>query len=166
MTNRHGFPSPRLDIRDLFIVCFPSSMLSNLPNPKFDRTSAPKSSAPRSGSPWRHSQTAHVSCPSGAKSTFTRRPSSSVLDDTTRAGDWDVLVEFAREASSTRPAYVLIQAAQRLQAAGRSLRVTSREPHTHGVIETMGLGGKLGLMSSSASEPEPRASEMGDDIST
>jgi hypothetical protein len=30
----------------------------------------------------------------------------------------------------------------------------------------MGLEEKLGLMSSSASEPEPPASEIGDDIST
>jgi len=90
-----------------------------------------------------------------------------VLDDATRAGDWDVLVEFARESFiDSTGLHVLIQAAQRLQAAGRSLRVTTENPHTHGVIETMGLGGELGLMSSSASEPEPRASGIGDDIST
>ena len=90
-----------------------------------------------------------------------------VLDDATRAGDRDVLVEFSRESFiDSTGLHVLIQTAQRLQAAGRSLRVATENPHTHSIIETMGLEESLGLISSSASEPELPASEFGDDIST
>ena len=77
-----------------------------------------------------------------------------VLDDATRAGDRDVLVEFSRESIiDSTGLHILIQTAQRLQAAGRSLRVASENRHTHSIIETMGLEEKLGLISSSASEP-------------
>jgi anti-anti-sigma factor len=97
----------------------------------------------------------------------TARQLERVLDDATRAGDRDVLVEFSRESFiDSTGLYVLIQTAQRLQAAGRSLRVTTENPHTQSIIQTIGLEEKLGLMSSSASEPEPPASEIGDDIST
>jgi anti-sigma B factor antagonist len=76
-----------------------------------------------------------------------------VLNDATRADDRDVLVELSRDSFiDSTGLHVLIQAAQRLQVIGRSLRVTTENPHTHSVIETIGLAGKLGLMSSSASK--------------
>ena len=77
-----------------------------------------------------------------------------VLDDATRAGDQDVLVEFSRDSFiDSTGLHVLIHAARRLQAVGRSFRVTTDNPHTRSVIETMGLTGKLGLEDSSAGEP-------------
>jgi anti-sigma B factor antagonist len=74
-----------------------------------------------------------------------------VLDDATRAGDRDVLVEFSRDSFiDSTGLHVLIRAAQCLKERGRSLRVTTENPHTRSVIETMGLTGKLGFEDSSA----------------
>ena len=77
-----------------------------------------------------------------------------VLDDATRAGDQDVLVEFSRDSFiDSTGLHVLVHAARRLQGFGRSFRVTTDNPHTRSVIETMGLTGKLGLEDTSAGEP-------------
>jgi anti-sigma B factor antagonist len=72
-----------------------------------------------------------------------------VLEDATRAGDEDVLIEFSQDSFiDSTGLSVLIQTAKRLEAAGRSLRVTTENPHTRGVIETMGLVEKIGLLHS------------------
>jgi anti-sigma B factor antagonist len=69
-----------------------------------------------------------------------------VLADASEGGDTDVLVEFARQSFIDSTGLgVLIQAAKRLAAAGRSLHVTTENLHMRGVIETMGLGEKVGL---------------------
>ena len=76
-----------------------------------------------------------------------------VLDEASRAGDRDVLVEFSRDSFiDSAGLHVLIQAAQSLKDRGRSFRVTTENPHTRSVIETMGLTAKLGLQYSSAGE--------------
>jgi anti-sigma B factor antagonist len=72
-----------------------------------------------------------------------------VLEDATRAGNEDVLIEFSQDSFiDSTGLSVLIQTAKRLEAAGRSLRVTAENPHTRGVIETMGLVEKIGLLHS------------------
>jgi anti-sigma B factor antagonist len=69
-----------------------------------------------------------------------------VLADAARDGDQDLLVEFSQHSFIDSTGLgVLIQAARRLRATGRSLRVTTENPHTRGVIETMGLAETLGL---------------------
>jgi anti-sigma B factor antagonist len=69
-----------------------------------------------------------------------------VLADATGNGDQDVMVEFSRHSFIDSTGLgVLIQAARRLREHGRSLRVTTDNPHTRGVIETMGLAETLGL---------------------
>ena len=69
-----------------------------------------------------------------------------VLDDAMRSGERDVHVELSREIFiDSTGMRVLIQAAERLKAMGRSLRVATGNPHTRGVIETMGLAEKIGL---------------------
>jgi anti-anti-sigma factor len=69
-----------------------------------------------------------------------------VLNDATGAGDEDLLIEFSRESFiDSTGLNVLIQTAKRLEAAGRSLRVITENPHTRGVIETMGLVERVGL---------------------
>ena len=69
-----------------------------------------------------------------------------VLDDAMRAGEGDLHVELARHSFiDSTGLRVLIQAAQRLEAMGRSLRASTENPHTRGVIETMGLAEKMGL---------------------
>jgi anti-sigma B factor antagonist len=76
-----------------------------------------------------------------------------VLDEASRAGDRDVLVEFSRDSFiDSAGLHVLIQAAERLKERGRLFRVTTENPHTRSVIETMGLTAKLGLQESSAGE--------------
>jgi anti-sigma B factor antagonist len=142
-------------------------MLSNVPDPKSDRTLGSGELGP--------SLTIAVETLAdgqclvsiwGEVDLHTAPELERVLDDATRTGDRDVLVEFSRESFiDSTGLHVLIQTAQRLQAAGRSLRVATENPHTHSIIETMGLEKSLGLISSSASEPLP-ASEIGDDIST
>jgi anti-sigma B factor antagonist len=69
-----------------------------------------------------------------------------VLDDAARGGDRDMLVEFSHDSFiDSTGLNVLIQAARRLRAKGRALHVTTENPHTRGVIETMGLAELLGL---------------------
>jgi anti-sigma B factor antagonist len=69
-----------------------------------------------------------------------------VLADAAGDGDQDVLVEFSQHSFIDSTGLgVLIQAARRLRERGRSLRVTTENPHTRGVIETMGLAETLGL---------------------
>jgi anti-sigma B factor antagonist len=70
-----------------------------------------------------------------------------VLDDATHAGNEDVLVEFSQDSFiDSTGLNVLIRAAKRLAAASRSLRVTTENAHMRGVIETMGLGERLGML--------------------
>jgi anti-sigma B factor antagonist len=74
-----------------------------------------------------------------------------VLADASAGGDTDVLVGFARHSFIDSTGLgVLIQTAKRLAAAGRSLHVTTENLHMRGVIETMGLGEKVGLVDSLA----------------
>ena len=69
-----------------------------------------------------------------------------VLADAARDSDQDLLVEFSQDGFIDSTGLgVLIQAARRLRASGRSLRVTTESAHTRGVIETMGLAETLGL---------------------
>ena len=69
-----------------------------------------------------------------------------VLADASAAGDADVLIEFSRDSFiDSTGLNVLIQAARRLRAGGRALRVTTENPHTRSVIETMGLTEMIGL---------------------
>ena len=76
-----------------------------------------------------------------------------VLDEASRAGDQEVLVEFSRDSFiDSAGLHVLIQAAQRSKERGRSFRVTTENPHTRSVIQTMDLTAKLGLQDSSAGE--------------
>jgi anti-anti-sigma factor len=68
-----------------------------------------------------------------------------VLEDAS-AGDQDVYVELSRDSFiDSTGMNVLIRAAKRLAEAGRALRVTTENPHTQSVIETMGLAERLGL---------------------
>ncbi len=70
-----------------------------------------------------------------------------VLMDALAGGDTDVLVEFSRDSFiDSTGLNVLIQAARQLGAGGRALRVTTENPHTRSVIETMGLTETLGLV--------------------
>jgi anti-sigma B factor antagonist len=69
-----------------------------------------------------------------------------VLADAARGGDQDVLVEFSRDSFiDSTGLNVLIQAARRLRADGRALRVTTENAHIRSVIETVGLAETLGL---------------------
>jgi anti-anti-sigma factor len=69
-----------------------------------------------------------------------------VLADASKDGERDVLVEFSRDSFiDSTGLNVLIQAARRLRAEGRALRVTTENPHTQSVIETMALVETLGL---------------------
>jgi anti-sigma B factor antagonist len=69
-----------------------------------------------------------------------------VLDDADRGGERDVLIEFSHDSFiDSTGLNVLIRTARRLQAKGRALRVTTENPHTRGVIETMGLAEMFGL---------------------
>lgn len=62
------------------------------------------------------------------------------------AGDRDVQVEFSQDSFIDSTGLgVLIKIAQQLRASGRTLRVTTDNAHTRGVIETMGLADALGL---------------------
>lgn len=62
------------------------------------------------------------------------------------AGDRDVHVEFSQDSFIDSTGLgVLIKIARQLRARGRTLRVTTDNPHTRGVIETMGLADTLGL---------------------
>jgi anti-sigma B factor antagonist len=72
------------------------------------------------------------------------------LADALQAGEQDVLVEFSRDSFiDSTGLNVLIQAARRLRAEGRALRVTTENPHMRSVIETMALAETLGLQGSS-----------------
>jgi anti-sigma B factor antagonist len=72
------------------------------------------------------------------------------LADALQAGEQDVLVEFSRDSFiDSTGLNVLIQAARRLRAEGRALRVTTENPHMRSVIETMALAETLGLEGSS-----------------
>jgi len=154
VTNRHGFPSSRLDIRDFFIVFFLSAMLSNLPDRDADYTKGYRDSgAPLTvGVQTLADGTCLVSV--WGEVDFSTAPHlERVLDEASRAGDREVLVEFSRDSFiDSAGLHVLIQAAQRLKERGRSFRVTTENPHTRSVIETMGLTAKLGLQDSSAGE--------------
>jgi anti-sigma B factor antagonist len=67
------------------------------------------------------------------------------------AGDRDVHVEFSQDSFIDSTGFgVLIKIAQRLHASGRTLRVTTDNPHTRGVIEKMGLADSLGWYDSTA----------------
>jgi anti-anti-sigma factor len=69
-----------------------------------------------------------------------------VLADASEGGERDVLVEFSRDSFiDSTGLNVLIHAARRLRADGRVLRVTTENPHTRSVIETMALAETLGL---------------------
>jgi anti-anti-sigma factor len=69
-----------------------------------------------------------------------------VLADALEGGERDVLVEFSRDSFiDSTGLNVLIQAARRLRAEGRALRLTTENPHTRSVIETMALAETLGL---------------------
>jgi anti-sigma B factor antagonist len=69
-----------------------------------------------------------------------------VLEDASSAGDQDVHVELSRDSFiDSTGMNVLIRAAKRLAEAGRALRVTTENPHTQSVIETMGLTERLGM---------------------
>jgi anti-sigma B factor antagonist len=73
-----------------------------------------------------------------------------VLTDAIRGGVGDVLVEFSRESFiDSTGLHLLIQAARRLRGEGRLLLLTTENPHTRSVIETMGLGETLGLQAES-----------------
>jgi anti-sigma B factor antagonist len=62
------------------------------------------------------------------------------------AADRDVHVEFSRDSFIDSTGLgVLMKIAQQLRASGRTLRVTTDNPHTRGVIETTGLADTLGL---------------------
>lgn len=80
-----------------------------------------------------------------------------VLADAAAGGDTDVLVEFSRDSFiDSTGLNVLIQAARRLRAGGRALRVTTENPHTRSVIDTMGLTEMLGLGEPAAAAGRPR----------
>jgi anti-anti-sigma factor len=67
------------------------------------------------------------------------------------AGENDVHVELSHDSFIDSTGLgVLIRIAQELKANGRTLRVTTDNPHTRGVIETMGLTKTLGFAPSTA----------------
>jgi anti-sigma B factor antagonist len=69
-----------------------------------------------------------------------------VLADAAGDGGRDVMVELSRDSFIDSAGLgVLIQAARRLRESGRSFRVSTENPHTRGVIETMGLAETLGV---------------------
>ena len=130
-------------------------MLSNLPDPGADHTSGYRDpGGPLTiGVQSLADGTCLVSV-WGEVDLYTAPHLKRVLADATRAGDRDLLVEFSRDSFiDSSGLSVLLQAARSLQALGRSLRVTTDNPHTRTVIETMSLTGRLGLVDSSAGEP-------------
>jgi anti-sigma B factor antagonist len=79
-----------------------------------------------------------------------------VLADASAGGDTDILVEFSGDSFiDSTGLNVLIQAARRLRAGGRALRVTTENPHTRSVIDTMGLTEMLGLGGPTAAASRP-----------
>ena len=75
-----------------------------------------------------------------------------VLDEASRAGDQEVLVEFSRDSFIDSRPTRSHPGRPTLERARSLFRVTTENPHTRRVIETMGLTAKLGLQDSSAGE--------------
>jgi anti-anti-sigma factor len=73
-------------------------------------------------------------------------PRLAIVLEEAAAGDRDVHVEFSQDSFIDSTGLgVLIKIAQQLRACGRTLRVTTDNPHTRGVIEATGLADTLGL---------------------
>ena len=130
VTNHHGFPSSRLDIRDFFIVFSLSAMLSNLPDRDADYTKGYRDpGAPLTvGVQTLADGTCLVSV--WGEVDFSTAPHlERVLDEASRAGDQEVLVEFSRDSFiDSAGLHVLIQAAQRSKERGQLVSSHDREP--------------------------------------